>query len=215
MRARQVAGFGFRAVLLYGLLMVPWPGVIEAYGTFYRVAVQFGAVWAAQETSVRVRRFRPNVPLTATVMDTVVLHRIPGSEDESLETAMRSLRSSRSAGYMPTALALALILATPVPWRRRAWALGLGFLLMTAFVSIMPAFQIYEDFEVERSHFLIEKLPWLEAPWRAFLRVLTRCSLSMVTYYIVPVLLWFGLVFRREDWQPLLERLAAGVPSPK
>lgn len=214
MRARQVAGFGLRAALLYGLLIAPWPGLIESYGSFYRAVVQIAIAPADPERSILVRRYRPNQPLTATVMDTEVLHRLP-ERKRWRPGLVRSIRSSRSTGYMPTALVVALILATPVSWRRRASALGIGVLLVTIFVATMPAFQIYADFEPERRHFLIGQLPWLKAPWRAFLRALTRCSLSMVPYYLVPTLLWLLLVFKPQDWLPLAERLRAGARSPR
>jgi hypothetical protein len=215
MRARQVAGFGLRSALVYGLLIAPWPGLIEAYGSFYRVMVQIATISADPERSVVVSRYRPNRRLAATVMDTQILHRIPDTAGFAQDVALQSIRSSRSTGYMPTALVMALILATPIPWRRRASALGIAVLLMTTFVATMPAFPIYEAFEPERRHFLIVQLPWLEAPWRAALHALTRYSFMMGPYYVVPPLLWLLLLFKREDWLPLAERLAAGARSPR
>ncbi|TDJ13682.1 MAG: hypothetical protein E2O66_04530 [Deltaproteobacteria bacterium] len=209
--SKRVAGFALRFVFFYGVLMAPWPGLTETYGGFYRAIVQIAVVSSDPQRSVVVRRYRPNRPLTATVMDTEILHRIPGTPGISRVGATQSIRSSRSTGYMPTALALALMLASPMSWKRRVSGLGVAALMMTMFVAAMPAFQIYEAFEPERTHFLISQLPWLAGPWRAIVHGFAQFSLWMGPYYLVPTLVWLLLAFKPEDWRLLVERRAAGV----
>jgi len=53
--------------------------------------------------------------------------------------------NSRSVGWLPTALTVALIVATPVPWRRRCWALLWGVLLINAFVLFSVAVYIWNE----------------------------------------------------------------------
>ncbi len=209
--AKRVAGFALRFVCFYGLLMAPWPGLTETYGGFYRAIVQIAVVSSDPQRSVVVRRYRPDQPLSASVMDTEIVHRIPGTSGSSRAGAVQSIRSSRSTGYMPTALAFALMLASPMSRKRRASGLAVAALMMTLFVAAMPAFQIYEAFEPERTHFLITQLPWLAAPWRAIVHGSAQVSLWMGPYYLAPTLVWLLLAFEPEDWLPLVERLSAGV----
>ncbi len=209
--SRQVAVFALRFVFFYGVLMAPWPGLTETYGGFYRAIVQITVVSSDPQRSVVVRRYQPDKPLGASVMDTEILHRVPGTSGISRAGATQSIRSSRSTGYMPTALAFALMLASPMSWKRRASGLAVAALMMTLFVAAMPAFQIYEAFEPERTHFLISQLPWLAGPWRAIVHGFTQFSLWMGPYYLVPTLVWLLLAFEPEDWLPLIERLGGGV----
>ena len=83
--------------------------------------------------------------------------------------------------------------------------------MLTLFVAAMPAFQIYEVFEPERTHFLITQLPWLAGPWRIIVHGFAQFSLWMGPYYLFPTLVWLLLAFEPEDWLPLVERLSAGV----
>ncbi len=209
--SKQVAGFALRFAFFYGVLMAPWPGLTETYGGFYRAIVQITVVSSDPQRSVVVRRYQPGKPLSASAMDTEILHRVPGTPGISRAGATRSIRSSRSTGYMPTALAFALMLASPMSWKRRVSGLAVAALMMTLFVAAMPAFQIYEAFEPERTHFLISQLPWLAAPWRTIVHGFAQFSLWMGPYYLVPTLVWLLLAFEPEDWLPLVERLSAGT----
>ncbi len=50
------------------------------------------------------------------------------------EDAARREIDSRSIGWVPTALTIALVLATPIPWTRRLLALAGGLVLIHLFI---------------------------------------------------------------------------------
>jgi hypothetical protein len=45
--------------------------------------------------------------------------------------------SARYTGYLPTALVAALVMASPIPWRRRGWSLLWGFLFCNGFIAFV------------------------------------------------------------------------------
>lgn len=127
LRPRQIAGFLVRFALLYAVSMAPWPGLAEAYGRFYRAAVQIAIASADPERSVVVARAGHSARADAgAALDTHILTRVPGRPLDSQEQVLEWVRSSRYTGYVPLALTLTPILATPLPWRRRAAALCWG-----------------------------------------------------------------------------------------
>jgi len=171
LRSRQIAGFAFRFALLYALLIAPWPGLSEIYASFYQAAVQIAIISTDPERSVLVAPAgRSPGSDDRPALDTHILTRMPGAPRASKAGGLELIRSSRYSGYLPTILTLALILATPLPWRRRAAALCGGLLLVTLFVAIMPGFQTYYFFDRRENHLVFEYVPWLYPLWKMLVR---------------------------------------------
>ena len=110
---------------------------------------------------------------------------------------------SYNCAYLPTAAIFALILATPLPWSRRWLAMTLGFVLVHLFialrVAVVPLYVMYVGGAIQRS----------EAQVRVAGVVLEGFANSPVATFVVPVVIWLLVTFRRSDLEAVLPRSAA------
>jgi hypothetical protein len=183
---RFVLGFA----LIFGLLIAPWPGWNGAYGSYFR---GFGN-WALSFGDDR--RF---VELAPAVAD-------PRGLDTQIRLANRTLLDSegrgkivhtdidsRAIGWLPTALTLALIGATPISWRRRAWALLGGLVLIHVFLAFTLLTWVWNN---AASVSLSDPSPWMK-------QVLDELNYTLMTQigasFTVPVIIWVLVTFRRQD----------------
>lgn len=132
---RALAGFAGRLLLVYGVLVAPWPGLPEAYARAYCAAATAlgSALPLASELSMH-----PLSALPPSHRDALEL--APGRRAEEYDAyiAVRGRAgkprlypwSTRYFPYLATAALVALVVATPLPWRRRAGALALGLALV-------------------------------------------------------------------------------------
>lgn len=136
---RRVLWFLLRFALIYGLLLAPWPGLTEGFGKLFSSAAD--RVFGSDDPthSVRIRWMDPAQGMIGPKwgQDTVLLLEFRGAPRAARPSIFSLVRSSRYTGYVPAALLIALVLATPVPWRRRAWAILWGLPLITVFVAAM------------------------------------------------------------------------------
>jgi len=94
-------------------------------------------------------------------------------------------------GWQPVALLLALILATPVSWRRRGWAVFWGLLGYHCFLLLSLDFVIWaESAEIS----LVTLTPF----WKFFANEF-KDMITGQTSLAVPVVIWMLIIFRRED----------------
>lgn len=116
---RIIPAFLARFVIVFGLLMAPWPGVFRAYAPAYRATgnLLFGSF--GTQGTVQLRDAARRDPHH----DTELVLRNWQTDAEKVYAG------SSMKAYEPTAFLTALILATPIPWRRRwraaAWGLGI------------------------------------------------------------------------------------------
>jgi len=107
---------------------------------------------------------------------------------------------TRAFGWMPLALLLALVLATPLPWKRRRRALLWGFICQQVFTVAALGFCIWnESSELELVH-LSGNLK------EAFLAVKNLLAGQLIL--AVPALVWILATFRRGDFQIIADQLA-------
>lgn len=100
---------------------------------------------------------------------------------------------TRAFGWMPLALLTALILATPLPWKRRRRALLWGLFVQQGFVIIALGYCIWnESTEIG--------LVSLSAAGKDA-AVAVRAMLAGQLIVAVPVLIWILTTFRRGDFQ--------------
>jgi hypothetical protein len=100
---------------------------------------------------------------------------------------------ARGLGWRPTALVMALILASPLPWRRRLFALGWGILGVQIVVMVILAFAIWnESSEVG----LVTISPF----WKV---VVSGWQHSMVALFSLaaPILIWLLVTIRGRDFE--------------
>ncbi len=185
---RRIAWFLVRLVLSYAVLIAPWPVVPEAYAAAYRTVsnVVFGSFGA--EGVVHFRK-----PLGPSAMDTEIAIRRRSSPDVGTTS-----HSARFTGYVPTALVIALILATPLPWSRRGKALLWGMLLVHVFIALRQEINLLHWFSGDSPWCLYQPGPfWSSVLKRAFGAIVVSPTLS----FIVPIFIWILATFRRADWQ--------------
>ncbi|MGB8169129.1 MAG: hypothetical protein WCF18_16650 [Chthoniobacteraceae bacterium] len=102
-------------------------------------------------------------------------------------------------GTRPLALLLALIFATPIPWKRRAVAAVVGLLLLHVGVLLFLSFCLWvESAEVQ----LVAFSPTMKA-------LAKGAEAAGVAQFPIagPVLIWIVVTFRREDIMRLLHRM--------
>lgn len=194
-RRRPFAGFVIRLLLIYGMFCIPWPGVRQGYAAFYRSAANglFGSFGAEG-----VVRFRPAQSEQGR-FDSEIQVSKPGCPNLGVLQ-----HDSILTGYLPMAETIALVLATPILWRRRWKALLYGVLLVNGFVALSVCITLLHLFSIEQ--------PWaLFKPGEFWSKVLARVSecvtVAPTCTFLVPVLIWILVTFRREDFS----RLAAST----
>lgn len=207
-RIWKIAAFSARFALAYGLLMAPWPGWVETYGKIYSSAAAFLFDSTNPDRSVRIRHVvpHPGTGAATAVQDTVVRLEIRGaSVGLRVVPPFGTARSSRYTGYVPTALAVALVVATPISWRRRAWGLAWAVLLASGFSALMLAIWIH-------GWFYGQECIWLASFSEGYAsRARMIGSLVGITawpgpYYIAPVFIWILVSLRPEDITSIFEK---------
>ena len=185
---KRIAGFAFRLVLLYVLLVAPWPGLKEAYSTVYRTVANavFGSFG-----SDGVVRFQPH-PEARREFDTEIIIQRRGSPVKGKIT-----HSARVTGYLPTVGCIALIVATSIPWRRRLKALAWGMILVNGFVVLRVWITLFCLFSREDALALYHPSPfWSKCIGGLFefVAVTPACT------FLGPVLIWILVSLREGDW---------------
>jgi len=115
--------------------------------------------------------------------------------------------SSRTMAYLPTALVIALVLATGIGWRRRLCALAWGLVWIHVFIVFLLGLMIVMIICAHPELGLFEVSPFwqmtLSLPWEFFLN---RTGTPLAT--TVPI--WMVVTFRRDDWLHILGNNKAG-----
>ncbi|HTQ31261.1 MAG TPA: hypothetical protein VMI53_08625 [Opitutaceae bacterium] len=199
---RAVAGFLGRFALVYGLLIFPWPGWNGFYGRGFRA---LGRTVFAENSGRRILRFEP-APDTLRPLDTAIALANREQLDALGSGPVRTLGlDTRGVGWVPTALLLALILATPVSWRRRGRALIWGLICLYVFILFSVGIYIWNE-SAQLS--LVGFSPF----WKAIADGLEETLITqMGASFVAPVLIWILVTFRRED---ILAWAGDGNPAP-
>ncbi len=188
---RRIAGFFILFLAFYGLLMAPWPGVRPAYAAYFRAVGTwlFGSFGAKDAV-----RFRP-APEGPGEWDTVVV--LSNPHTGAVGTIQHD---SRNMGYVPTAMLLSLVLATPFPLRRKGRTLLWGFLLVNFYVALRIALVLLRDLSQDDALCLFPLGPFGRQVLAWAVRALV---MSPGSYFAFPVFIWILVTFRRSDWRAL------------
>jgi len=186
--------FALRLLVVYGLLIAPWPGLKSGYGSLFRTCGNK----LIQASGLRdMVEFRP--PTVHQAAWDVEMHMKNPKTRESWHVEFRS----HGWGYLPTAAIVALIVATPLAWSRRWMALIAGLVLVQLFIALRVAvlllFGMYWGGAIHLS----------EVQAKAAEIALEGFSNSPVATFIVPVVIWLLVTFRRSDLEAILPRSAA------
>lgn len=191
---KRLSGFFVRCVIWYALLIAPWPGVMDAYRAVFRAAGNrvFQSIGRGGSVS-----FEPRTSVDHTGDTTLVFTKVRhyrASTDMQVNSAY--------VGYRPTAFLVALVLASPVPWSRRVVALLVGLVLVTGFVAARVWLQVFDVFTNGDALVLFSPAPWMKQVLRASVLILFRAPAG---HYMVPMLIWMVVIYRRGDMRALLE----------
>jgi len=110
---------------------------------------------------------------------------------------------SRYAGYMPTAMLLALIAATPLPWRRRLFAAAIGLVAMHVYITGVLLMTIARVLSRHGPAQLFELPSILDGLLSQFVH---HSTTSPTFSALVPVIVWAAVTFRRGDLALLAPR---------
>jgi len=204
---RRIVGFLWRFVLAYGLLIFPWPGFNKTYSGYFRA---LGQMTFSRETGPRYVQFEAVPAELHHRLDTRIALANRAQADHAGNVLVRYLElDTRGVGWVPTALLLALILASPVPWRRRGVALVWGLLAVHGYILFSVACDIWNN-----SVDLL--LLTLSAFWKSVVEGLDETLVTqMGVSFVVPVFIWMLVTLRRQDlidWQLILRKTPAKHP---
>ena len=107
--------------------------------------------------------------------------------------------------YIYVAFMIALIVATPIPRRRRAWALFWGLIAIHAFMAFRLTLLIVQLLNSEQVALLA--LNWF---WRPVLLLSVQVfTVNILPSFIVAIFIWALLSFRRGDWLAIIKQQGA------
>ncbi len=192
LRVKAGVGFAVRLLLFYGLFVLPRPLIGPYYAAFLREGAN-GLVGPAREGLVI--RFRP-METDSRGRDVQLLVQQSGST-----RFWTTPISSRMQGYLPTAEVLALILATPVPWKRRIRAAVAGMLVVHVFIALRIYSAIAYSLNTAKLGFFSDFTPF----WRDVVFKIDEVLTTVPsTTFVVPVFIWIIVMFRRADLASLI-----------
>jgi len=188
---RPVAGFLLRFVVIFGVSIAPWRGWNTAYAAYYQA---FGQTVFNLRDSNRVVELAPYTGKLSADFDTELILKNRALVDPDGRTPLKAIAlNSRSVGWVPTALTLALVAATPIPWRRRFTGLLAGLVLIHLFIFFTLQVCIWNNSTAL-------SLLSLSAFWQ---NVTDQMKYALVDQlgvsFSVPVIIWILVTFRRQD----------------
>lgn len=193
------------ATLLYAVLIAPWPGLGPGYRAWFRclgeaVFAHSGGRWYVKFDDIPQGQRRS--------LDTRITLADRGRADKKGNTPARLLDLDiRGVAWVPTALTVALILATPIPWGRRLRALGAGLVGIHVFIVFALAIYLVDTASDSASGAaLIGLAPF----WKVIVSGLDELLITQLgAGFVAPVAIWAAATLRSGDFALLLPRQAS------
>jgi hypothetical protein len=184
-----MAAFCFRFLLLFGLALVPWPGLPVVCNGYFRTVVHLAF---DSKTGPRSLELEPHDAHDTRI---VIINRKLMQSDGSGPVRNLDL-DSFDFTWRPVSLLLALILASPVSWPRRAWALVAGGVCLQAFLLFVLGLAIWEE---STEVALVTLSPfWKHAADNIMHLLVGQLNIA------APFLIWLVVTFRQEDFRGFL-----------
>ncbi len=199
MPLKRISVFFLVSLVLYGVFIVPWPGVMDGYRWCFRKAgtLLLGSIGDSGTVAFEA------LPATDHAADTRLVlrnRRAPGAN------APFPFKASL-VGYRPTIFLLALVLATPIAWSRRWRALLWGLLWVNVFVAFRVWLLLVNAFSNENPLAVYSFSPFFKSLFEPLVAVM---FLSPATHYTAPAFIWLLVTFRRGDIEALLGSKRSG-----
>lgn len=129
--------------------------------------------------------------------------------NRSARTAASGSLSSRYIGYAPTTFLVALILATPLTWRRRLTALFWGLLLTHGWIAFSMLLLVVHGYSRGDVVSIFDVSPFTRTALAFMREALVKAP---VIKYTVPAVIWMLVSFRRSDWGKMFGVTEADAP---
>jgi hypothetical protein len=183
--------FALRFIVIFGLLIAPWPGLNQAYSRYFQ---SFGQ-WSFDATGDSGRKviFAPASGEVPELDTRVTLENTALASSSGQVEGRRTGLNTRSIGWVPTALTIALVLATPIPWGRRLGALAAGLVLIHLFIYVSLLSWVWNE-STELSLLSLSNF-WKQALDELNYELMNQLGIS----FSVPVVIWVIVAFRRTD----------------
>lgn len=194
LRNKSIFYFLIKAIIIYAILSLPISFYDALYGAFYRNCcnrlfakiddtgfANFKAAKGAYDTQINIGNYKQV------------------STDNKATLAVRHVNAHYS-GFLPTALFISLLLATPIPLRRKAVSFIFGFVLVTCFIMLKQWILLIN---------ICQNTAWLD------LYELSEKQLKLLDYFypkLIPylgtswffvVVIWLLVSFKRDDLQQM------------
>ncbi|PKL51028.1 MAG: hypothetical protein CVV39_00345 [Planctomycetes bacterium HGW-Planctomycetes-1] len=183
-------------VLIYVLVMIPWPGFGAAYSRFYRAGAAFLFELLGPKGAVRFHLINDGE------YDIKIVFYDSGQArpDGKMSPVGFINHNSHREGYIYVAFLTALVLAGPISWRRKGWALLWGMILIHGFIVFKLAIWITYGFNKEPLSLLV-----LSPFWKRALLLTIYVFVRNLTFgFVVAIFIWILVSFRREDWSKIM-----------
>ncbi len=197
------------------LLLLPIPQIDRVHAAFFRSAgdLVFSRFWFWSDGKVRfidlyaddvrgvVDGATPvplpanyRVPLAKREMDTLMI-----VTNRSVQTTFGQLRlSSRMVGYWPLAFMFALVLAKPLPFKRKLWAFGLGLAATEAFVLFRLTLHLADAcFFADKKYALYVLGDGAHSILHQIKQIVVDNPTSS---FVAPLLIWVFVAITEQDW---------------
>jgi hypothetical protein len=222
----RVWWFVLRFAVFYALLILPWPGLHYAVGTYVQV---FGSRVFGQSGRALIASLHDGGPRSVTTsIHHVVLFRAIGPADQSYSAATDTIvllynfdvvGKNRSGGskigleskqyfWLPFAFYLALVGASSISWRHRVWALFWGFLAANFLLALTLTVYL-ADHASDISMIVLS--PFWKSAVSGLTNLLLVVSGPSTFFYL---LVWPFACFRRENLARLVPGWGGSIPKP-
>ncbi len=192
LHSKTLLMFLLKALLIYGALSAPFSFYDEAYGSFYRKVARIFFTKFRENGAVKFREWNEPAMTHINVGSYAVVN-----PNGTYHTTAANI-NTRYMGYIPTILLISLVLASPVPWKRRLVALVAGLSLVMLLIIFKQWIALL---------WLCEQNSWLHltdftktgAKFLSSTNSIISASTSTVLYFVVAI--WILVTFRVDDFK--------------
>lgn len=180
-----IGKFFFQLLLCYGLLVILWFGVLKdpCTGIFAK-----SGNYIFERFGTRNRFCFQPVASSYDIMDSEVV-RQGFSKSASVRFSICNI------AFVPTAMVIALVVATPSYWPRRHKALLLGLLFSVGFLVLRMAIVLLHIFTDDKIRLFVFS-PFWQKGLSQFVRIACFNSIS----FLAAIFIWLFVLFRHNAW---------------